>query len=162
MHEKVDYMIFGAHWISSEEKGQKSTGSITEASMLVHAADNMVRAMESGLFRCLNHPCHMLCSYPVFDDTCKAVSERLCKTAKNLGIPVEYNLYGTIKKETGSFKGIGYPCPEFWKIASEIGCTAIIGVDAHKPSMLLDIGRMEKAQNYLDSLGIKVIKKLQI
>lgn len=26
MHEKADYMIFGAHWITSEEKGQKSTG----------------------------------------------------------------------------------------------------------------------------------------
>lgn len=162
MHEKADYMIFGAHWITSEEKGQKSTGSITEADALVQAADNMVRAMESGLFKCLNHPCHMLCSYTAFDSTCRDVSEKLCETAKKLSIPVEYNLYGSMKKDAGKFKGLGYPCPEFWEIAAETGCKAIIGVDAHKPSMLLDIERMERAQDYLDSLGMEVIDRILI
>lgn len=104
----------------------------------------------------------MLCSYPVFDSTCRKVSEKLCETAKKLSIPVEYNLYGTVKKDAGRFKGLGYPCTEFWEIAAKTGCRAIIGVDAHRPSMLLDIERMERAQDYLDSLGMEVIDRLLI
>lgn len=104
----------------------------------------------------------MLCSYPAFDSTCRDVSEKLCETAKRLSIPVEYNLYGSMKKDAGKFKGLGCPCPEFWEIAAETGCKAIMGVDAHKPSMLLDIERMERAQDYLDSLGMEVMEKLSI
>lgn len=160
MHGKVDYLIYGAHWLASDENGQKNTGKIEEAEELEKCADVMVRAMESGLFRCLNHPCHMLCSYPVFDDTCRDVSERLCRTAKQLGLPVEYNLYGALKKEQGKFKGLGYPCPGFWEIAAKTGCDAVISVDAHDPSRLLDIDRMEKAQAYLDSLGMRVLRTI--
>lgn len=162
MSRKVDYMIFGAHWIIPEENGQKSTGSITDPEVIPDVVDNMVKGMESGLFKCLNHPCHMLCSYPVFDDICQEASKRLCQTARRLSIPLEYNLYGSMKKDEGKFRGLGYPCPGFWEIAAETGCKAIIGVDAHKPSMLLDIERIEKAQDYLASLGMEVIDRLTI
>ena len=73
---------------------------------------------------------------------------------------MEYNLYGTVKQEQKKQKGLGYPAKEFWQVASEFGCAAIVGVDAHKPEHMLDVERYLRARAYLESLNVKVIEEL--
>jgi histidinol-phosphatase (PHP family) len=111
--------------------------------------------METGLFLYLAHPDVMLGRYPVFDETAAEVSRKLCREAKRLNIPMEYNLYGVYK---GVKPGcLGYPCDAFWRIAAEENCTAVVGVDAHNPGCF-EATPMEPAVEYLRGLGITVLE----
>lgn len=160
MGKKCDYLLLGSHWIRSEEYGHKSTSSVTEPEVINECADNLIRGMESGLFAYVNHPCHMLSSYPEFDEACERMSNRVCETAKRLDLPLEYNMGGMRKRLKNGFSGLGYPCEQFWKIAARTGCNAIIGVDAHAPEELRDRKLIEEAEGDLKSLGIQVIRTL--
>ena len=112
--------------------------------------------MESGLFSYLAHPELCLADYPVYDDVCKNMVHTICRKAKELDMPLEYNLYGIDKQGRGRQKGLGYPCKLFWETAAEYGCTAIIGVDAHRPENF-NRQRFLDAQAYLTSLNLKLI-----
>lgn len=158
--EKLDYIILGAHFMRSEEYGDKHSAESTEPADLYKYMENNIAAIESGRFRYLNHPDIMFSSYPSFDKAAAEVSREIARCAKRTGTPVEYNIYGIVKFEKGTHTGIGYPCPGFWEIAAEEGCTAIIGCDAHDPELLANVCRIEKAQQYLNSLGIHVIDRL--
>ena len=99
--------------------------------------------------------------YPVFDDVCRDLSRQICRAAKQLSLPLEYNLMGTFKHGRGYYADtVGYPAAEFWRIAAEEGCTAIIGVDAHRPAMLSDTADFFAAQTFLKSLGMPLLEQL--
>ena len=78
-----------------------------------------------------------------------------------LSLPMDYNLMGTFKRGRGYYTdSVGYPAAEFWRIAAEEGCTAIIGVDAHRPAMLSDTTDFFAAQKFLKSLGMPLLEQL--
>ena len=79
--------------------------------------------------------------------------------AKELGMPLEYNLYGIDKQGRGRQKGLGYPCEIFWEAAAEHGSTAIIGVDAHRP-IHFERQRYLNAREYLNALGLNLIEEI--
>ena len=117
--------------------------------------------MRTGLFDCVAHPDLFLHTYPRFDADCRAVSRDLCQAAATLGLPLEFNLLGLSRFDQE--RGIGwqsYPCPEFWQIAAECGCTAIIGYDAHNPDSLRRQDLFDRARRSLDELGIRRISRL--
>lgn len=158
--EKLDYLILGAHFYRSEEYHDKHSAESTVPKDLYRYLDNNIAGIESGRFRYLNHPDIMFSSYPAFDKAAAEVSREIAKCCKRTGTPVEYNIYGIVKFEKHTHTGIGYPCPGFWEIAAEEGCTAIIGCDAHDPELLANTERIATAQRYLNSLGIRVIDRL--
>ena len=53
-----------------------------------------------------------------------------------------------------------YPCPDFWRIAANEGCTAIIGLDAHNNHDLETATYYNRAVEELKALKIKVTDTL--
>ena len=152
MKQKMDYLILGSH---GDKRIDPYSGVLKEPQQLWRYLDFTVEGMETGLFLYLAHPDVMLGRYPVFDDTAAEVSRKLCREAKRLNMPLEYNLYGIYK---GVKPGcLGYPYDGFWRIAAEENCVAVVGVDAHNPGCF-EATPMEPAVEYLRSLGITVLE----
>ena len=55
-----------------------------------------------------------------------------------------------------------YPCPEFWRIAANEGCTAIIGLDAHDNKDLETPMYYDRAVRELKELKIERIDELRM
>ena len=153
-HPLVEYLILGSHREEDDRTGSYFGNAATEPEILRYEK-NTLQGMNSGVYTYLAHPDLFLCSYPVFDRAAEQVSRHICREAKALSMPLEYNLYGVLKIRDG-VKGIGYPSQSFWEIAADEGCTAIIGVDAHFPGMLSDLSLYSEAQQVLDGLRIRM------
>ena len=152
VRERVDYLILGNH---GDRRVEKFFGKLEKPEELWHYLKRAVEGMETGLFLYLAHPDFMLFAYPEFDETARQVSRALCREAKRLNVPLEYNLYGVAKGVPAD--GLGYPCREFWEIAAQENVKAVIGVDAHAPYRLLEAD-MEKAKSVIEGLGIELIE----
>ena len=153
---KLDYLILGVHCASDDEHLSHYYARSTKAEQVEEYLRCTLLGMESGLFAYLAHPELCLADYPQYDDVCKEMVHSICRKAKELDMPLEYNLYGVDKQLRGRQKGLGYPCKLFWEAAADHGGTAIIGVDAHRPEHF-NRQRFLDAQDYLKSLGMKLI-----
>lgn len=156
---QFDYLILGNHFELSDEHGEPYYGHAKTKEQLISYTENTIKGMESGVFTYLAHPEVVLADYPVFDDTVKECMNEICAAGEKLHMFFEYNMYGVIKKQRGTFKGLGYPCDEFWKIMSNYKIDAIIGVDAHKPEQLAELSNIRTAKEFLSSLNIKVVEE---
>lgn len=152
---QLDYVIFGNHFYGDE----KNDFFFDESTLDKHAVDLYVRSaiegMETGLYAYLAHPELFTRSYLKQDDACIGAFRSLCRAAKQMSVPIEYNLAGCIYNE--KYHAASYPHPKFWEIAAQEGCTAIIGVDAHNNLHLETDKYYLAAQKQLSRLGIATI-----
>ena len=156
-HE-IDYVILGHHF-TGDEKGGAYNGFINTPEDIYRYRDDVVEAMETGLFSYVAHPDLFMRGYDSFDEDCRKVSEDIIKTAIKTGTPLEYNLLG-LKHGINDGKP-GYPHPEFWKIASELKPKTIIGIDAHDPSDYLEAEHIKRGYDMLDSLGLAPVSTIK-
>ena len=156
---RLDYLLLGVHCADHDEHLHHYYARSTKAEQVQEYGRCVLEGMESGLFAYLAHPELCLADYPRYDDVCADIVHSICRTAKELDMPLEYNLYGVDKQARGRQKGLGYPCKIFWEAAAEHGCTAIIGVDAHRPEHF-HRQRFLDAQAYLTGLGIRLIDEI--
>ena len=156
---QMDYLIFGNHFYPSDENSPYFGSATRDVATLCRYVDSSIEGMESGLYACFAHPDLFLRAWPGFDDNARAASHMLCRAAKQLNIPVEYNLLGTLYNE--HFHIEGYPHEGFWRIAAAEGCTAIIGVDAHAPQQLANRAGREKGLRLLQGLGMEITDTLR-
>lgn len=85
-------------------------------------------------------------------------------------MPLEYNLLGLSLREedaekvaSGQRRGLrGYPCPAFWRYARKWGGDAILGVDAHDPKALTNVGLWNRGRQQLLDMGYTVIDHLEM
>lgn len=157
---QLDYLILGNHWGLSDEHGELYYSKATQPQEVDNYFQYTIEGMQTKLFSYVAHPDHVMSDYPKFDNHCIDGSYALCRKAKDLGMPLEFNLLGFEKKELGKQNGIGFPNPAFWEIAKEVGCSAIIGCDAHHPRQLLDQKGVTSAEEYLHNLGIELLETL--
>ncbi len=149
-HE-IDYIILGHHF-GIDEPGGVYNGFLTTAEGIYRYRDDVVEAMETGLFSYVAHPDLFMRGYDKFDEDCKKVSEDIINTAIRTGTPLEYNLLG-IKHGIADGKP-GYPDPDFWKIASQLKPKALVGIDAHDPKDYLESDHIKLGYDTLSSLGL--------
>ena len=159
----IDYVILGNHSDLTDDGGMY----FGEASRPEHIRLYTLRTaagMRTGLFSCLAHPDLVMRGYPVFDTACEEMAYTLCQTANELDMPLEYNLMGEeYKRRTDlPWKGVGYPYEHFWRIAAEMGCTAIIGLDSHRAAHVLETQEYAGAVRFLDSIGIKRTEEIRL
>lgn len=151
---QMDYVILGNHFVL-ENGGYFYFGSAKTKERLYQYVDLVTEGMETGTFSYFAHPDLVLKEYPVFDDVAKDVSRALCRAAKALNCPVEYNLTGLkCAKANPRPDWLWYPCNRFWEIAAEEGCRALVGVDAHVVDHICRADA-EDAAAYLRSLGLE-------
>lgn len=148
----IDYIILGHHFCE-DEKGGIYNGSLTEAEDVYRYAEDIIEAMETGLFSYVAHPDLFMRGYDEFDSHCKKVSEEIIKAAIRTGTPLEYNLLG-LKHGINDGKP-GYPHPEFWKIAAELRPKVLVGIDAHNPKDYLEHEHFRLGYDELRKLGLE-------
>ena len=159
LREQCDYLILGSHGDESAPDYLYS-GMCTGKEQLRTYLDFTLKGMEWGIFSYLAHPDLCFHSYAAFDDTARDVSRQICRAAKALGLPLEYNLNG-IYNHLGMQGTLGYPCRRFWEIAAEEGVAAILGVDAHSPHSFA-WPEWDAGKAFLNELGIPVMETLDI
>lgn len=155
----LDYIIFGNHYYKSDEERVYFGTACESDEMLDIYVDEAVAGMETGLYSYLAHPDLFMRGKRVFDEHAKKASYRLCREAKRLHIPLEYNLAGA--EYNAVMNTTQYPYPNFWKIAAEVGNTAIIGVDAHIPKGLETDEYRNAGIRFLEGLGMKILDQLE-
>ena len=167
----LDYVLLGNHYDTCDEgdhgllypAGGFYFGRCTRPEQVIRYGQRTLAGMQTGLYDCLAHPDLFMHTYPRFDAECRAVSVDLCQAARALDLPLEFNLLGLSRSGADYERGWqGYPCPDFWQIAAETGCTAIIGCDAHDPEFLRKRHYVDEAREALDLLGMKVIDRLPL
>lgn len=120
----IEYMILGQHALCNEQDGEWTGRPTTEERKLDQYCGQTMEALETGLFTYFAHPdlFNFVGEAALYD----RYMRRLCRKAKDCGVPLEINLLGLWEEKQ-------YPNPIFWRIAAEEGCTAVLGSDAHAP-----------------------------
>ena len=156
-----EYFILGNHFDTTDDGGM-AFSHCTEPEQLKRYVEMSVAGLETGLFSCFAHPDHFLRAYIGFDRHCREASLELCRAAKALNIPLEYNLLGIINCRKFAEGMLRYPCRQFWEVAAEVGADCIIGIDAHEPGHIDNQENWNSAVAFLDSLGINRLEKLPL
>ncbi len=157
---QFDYLITGTHWHLGDHQYKHFFQESLYPEQIRTYTDITIEAMETGLFIYLAHPDVVLADYPKFDNACIDSAYAICRKAKELGMPMGYNQYGMMKKQTAYNHGLCYPYQGFWEIAAEVGATAIIELDAHRPSQYLNKALLDQAAEELAQLGVSVVDTL--
>lgn len=156
--EKIDYIILGNHFEYSEERRFYFGREVVDEQTLDRYVNSALEGMATGLYAYLAHPDLFMRGYPSFDRHCEKASVRLCRAAKQMGFPLEYNLCGALDdKRTGEEH---YPHHLFWQIAAAGGCDVIIGADAHSPGALEDDSLRQAGIRLLDGYGARLIERI--
>lgn len=156
---ELDYLLLGHHFTPSEQYGVYN-GFITAPQDVENYKNDVLEAMDTGLFSYVAHPDLYMRMYPRFDAACEKAAREIIAKSNETGIPIEYNLLGI---EHGKAAGkVGYPYPEFWKIAGEMHATAVIGIDAHDPKAYLDTDTHKRAEELLTGLGVMLTDKIKM
>lgn len=135
---EVDYLILGHHFhkhsIHDCYYGRKNL----KKKDLLHYAEELEKAMDTGLFSYVAHPDLFLMGYGKIDDVSKEVILHICKKAKATNTPLELNAGGVRKGKVKMNGKDVYPYANayFFQIASMIGNDIILGLDAHSPDQL--------------------------
>lgn len=160
----LDYLILGNHFDTTDDRnvpgGGFYFGGSTTPEQLRRYTEMTIRGMETGAYLYVAHPDVVLSQYPEFDGHAKDLAREICRAAKALDMPLEYNLLGCLYWGKGRFKGLGYPCAKFWEVAAEEGVKCILGVDAHDPAHLLNCDLFAERAKYLEDLGLERLEKL--
>lgn len=156
--KKLDYIIFGNHYLKTDENHIYFGTACKQKSMLRAYVDEAIAGLETGLYAYLCHPDLFMRSVKNFDDFTKQESVRLCKACKRLNIPLEYNLAGAKYNEV--MHVMQYPHEAFWRVASQNNNKVIIGVDAHDPRALLDDHLRKEAITFLEGLHMEIVDHL--
>ena len=158
----LDYLILGNHFADPESRGIYF-GQARDLDTVRNYVRTAIAGMESGLFAYIAHPDVVLQMMPAWSDAIGDAMRELCRAAKALHIPLEYNLLGHIYARRPANAGcLGYPNPRFWEIAATEGCTAIVGVDAHQVAHMTQAAEYDAACAYLHSLGLPLICTLPL
>lgn len=149
---KIEYLILGQHFHA--EEGYPASGKpFKEKQRLTRWVDNMIEAFHTGKFLYVAHPDVVnFKGSPLFY---KKEMRRLCRAANECGLPLEIN-------GQGYRAGFIYPNKRFWKIAGKMGCKAVIGMDAHRPSAICDWEEMDQLLKIAKRYHLKVLDELEI
>ena len=157
----IQYLILGAHYIEYKD-GTFSNymGSKCTKEEVIDYQNNCIEAMETGLFLYLAHPDLFVKGYGKWDDLAIKVSENICQRAKQLNIPLGYNLNGF--NNFYNKRVYSYPYNQFWEIASKYQCDVLIEYDAHNPLLLSRDDLYQQAERILSKMGCNIINELKI
>lgn len=147
----IDYIILGNHFEETDETGIYY-GSPLNKQQLTNYVDSCIEAMKTGLYSYVAHP--DVANYDENDEFYAQEMTRLCLVAKELDIPLEFNLLGFSTKRY-------YPSILFFVIAKKIGNRIIIGTDAHESSALLDKETYDKAYKFIHDLGLLLTEDIK-
>lgn len=150
-----DYIILGQHFTDNEyEPWAKYSGHETDSvAILDKYISQVLLAAKCGEFTYIAHP--DVINFTGDKDIYIKKMTDMVKKLKEIGIPLEFNFLGYTTNRH-------YPNRDFWQIVAEYGNDVVIGLDAHDVEVYSDKENLEKAKEYLSSLGIKPLEKVKL
>lgn len=148
----VDYLILGQHFNDSRELSYNARPQKAETVLKAYV-DGVLGGLATGAFLYLAHP--DLIHFTGDGALYRREMERLCRGAKELDVPLEFNLLGLRE-------GRNYPDKRFWELARQVGNRCIIGCDAHDPRDVADPDQLERALSMVRALGLEPESSLPI
>lgn len=117
-------------------------------------ADNLIGAMESGLFLFIAHPDCYMCAQTEWSPDTEACARDIIAAAKETGAVLEVNGYGFRKKPLKTPAGLRrvYPVDPFWELAAEAGIPVVWNSDAHRPEDVF--ASITDCKNLADRFGL--------
>ncbi len=151
----IDYLILGQHFTLNEfERAAAYCGSKTDDVRVFNQyISQAIAGLETEKFSYFAHP--DLINFTGSMDYYRERMYHLCKRVKELGYPLEFNMYGFIDNRN-------YPNRDFWQLAAEVGNEVIIGLDAHWPSLYNEQDVFADMRAYLAELGITPLEKVNL
>lgn len=149
----IEYLLLGQHFLGNEI-GDAYSGAVTDdPARLERYCRQSCEALRTGCFSYFAHPdlIHFTGDAALYESWMR----RLCRCAKEQGVPLEVNLLGIRE-------GRHYPNLAFWRIAAEEGGTVILGADAHTPEAVCDTASLPKAEALLRGGGLTRLERLTL
>lgn len=156
IEEDIDYLILGNHYYLSDEKGVYFGSCASQ--FIPKYFETCIAGMKTGMYAYLCHP-ELICRnvYLQWNDVLEEGFHSVCRCAKELDIPLEWNALGMQWNERMGMEA--YPNHRFWQIASQYHNKAIVGMDAHNPS---DLGKdiYLRAMDRLSHYDVEIVEDI--
>lgn len=149
----IEYFLLGQHFTNNETDGRASGAPTSDSEVLKRYCSQSAEALKTGCFTYFAHP--DLIHFTGDEELYRKEMTSLCRTAKELGIPLEINFLGLAE-------GRNYPNPVFWKLAGEVGNQVVFGLDAHKSEVFADRETEERAKALAERFGLEPLKTVTL
>ena len=149
-----EYLLLGQHFLEDGENGFYMGRPFDDARILERHVDSVLDAIDTGAFLYIAHP--DIANFTGDEKVYFAQARRLCRAAKEAGLPLEVNLLGMRELRW-------YPRGLFFEAAAEEGNTLVIGYDAHDPRHLGSRESREAEQDcraFAADFGLTVLEEL--
>ncbi len=144
-----DYLILGQHFIENEMTDKYSAEPVTDESRLCTYVDEVIAAMETGVFTYIAHP--DLLNFVGDERVYRREYLRLAERAAQLDIPMEINILGIRG-------GRHYPSDAFFALCGEAGAPVCIGCDAHTADTVRPGERWDEAMAMVEKHGLRFVE----
>lgn len=149
----IEYFLLAQHYLGNEINDYFCGTPTDDEKLLERYCIQTKEALESGYFDYFAHPDFF--NFTGDQEIYDYWTRQLCRTAKELDIPLEVNFLGIWDKRH-------YPNPEFWKIAGEIGNKVIFGADAHQPEKVWNPEAICEAEGLVDRYNLILINTIEL
>ncbi len=161
----VQYFILGQHCFLTDEGTFFWYGTIADHDLATKKyTEDLLAGMRSGLYLYVAHPDLFAAWNDEWTSVCEESARKIISLAKDLKMPLEINM-GPATRERRDFANSDlnhfYPNSRFWDLVAEADAKAIIGVDAHIPSLLRN-APFEWVRGFAKKRGIEVIERLDL
>ncbi|MBR3228003.1 MAG: histidinol-phosphatase [Erysipelotrichaceae bacterium] len=160
LHDRLDYLILGQHYTDPSPEGNSYFHENSDEDILLYA-DNVCKAIDSGLYTYLCHPDVFMYKQKEFTESCARAAHIIARKCAMTGTPMEINIHGGSLGRHEFPAGIQYyyPHKDFWRIAAQYPVKLVIGVDAHRPEALLERDLIDTVPKEIEDLGMEMIKE---
>lgn len=148
-----EYMLLGQHFLIREEDGISSVSPHSETGLLQTYYKNVLDGLKTGDFLYLAHP--DIFNFTGSREDYYTETKAFLQQVRALNVPVEINRLGLFDKRN-------YPNEAFWKIAGEVGNTAVIGFDAHSPDVLADNESINACVSIARKYGLEIKTEFEL
>lgn len=165
LHEKLDYLMLGQHYIAMNGDTNHLTSGFglgTKEEILKYG-QYLVDAFKTGYFTISAHPDLFMHGYEHWDETCDEVAHMICKAALENNIILEFNANGFRRKriEVDGEMVPPYPRKEFWNIVEKYDVKTMINSDCHSPKEIYD-HFIKEAEEVYRKLKVNKIEYLDL
>lgn len=149
----IEYLILGQHWLGNEIGEPGSASTCTDEATLSRYCRQVIAAMETRKFTYVAHP--DLMNFIGNPKVYRPHIREFCRAAREMAIPLEINLLGMANNRH-------YPNEQFWEVAAEEGCKAVLGIDAHAPAHILNTEPEQNARKLVQRLGLELLETVKL
>lgn len=150
----VQYLILSQHFYDNEyDSGVHMRLPEEDERPLAKYVDQVIAGIETGRFLYVGHP--DLRNFSGERELYRKHMRRLCQAAKKQGMPLELNILGYRENHW-------YPRADFWEVAGEEGCIAVLGSDAHRPEDVYNQEHVAAMKELAKKYGVQIAEKLSL